>query len=51
MGNLKIIFTNRFLEKFPPVVFHKLHLGKLLSEILAMNTEYWRQKNIKLYQT
>ena len=48
MGILKSMFTNKFSNKDPPAVFHKLHRGKRLLGVLTMKTEYCRNNNINL---
>ena len=51
MGNLNTLFTNKFREKEPPIVFHKEHWSKILGSILGMKTDYCRNHNIKLVNT
>ena len=33
MGNFKTIFTNKFLEIYLTVIFHKEHARKILTEV------------------
>ena len=48
MGNLKIMFMDKFRENKPPMVFHRDHWSRILSEILSMKTIYCRKHNIRL---
>ena len=48
MGNLKNMFTDKFRDKDPRAVFHKLHWEKRLSEVLSMKTEYFSKNNLNL---
>ena len=47
MGNFKTIFTDKFQDKDPPAVFHRLHWGEILSKFLTIKTEYCRNNNLK----
>ena len=51
MENLKTVFTNKFHERDPTVVFHKEHWSKILESVCTIKMEYCRTKNINLINT
>ena len=51
MGNLKIMFMDKFRENKPPLVFHREIWSRILSAILNMKTIYYRKHNIRLVNT
>ena len=48
MGNLKTMFTNKFLESDLPVVFHNARWIKIIEAVCAMKMEYPGKNNINL---
>ena len=48
MENLKTVFTNKFHERDPPVVFNKEHWSKILESVCNMKIKYFRTNNIEL---
>ena len=48
MGNLKIMFMEKFRENKKPLVFQREHCSRILAAILSMKTEYCRKHNIRL---
>ena len=48
MGNLKIIFMEKFRENKPPLVFHRDNWSRILSANLNMKTIYCRKQNTRL---
>ena len=48
MGNLKIMFMDKFRENTQPLVFQREHWSRILAAILSMKTEYRGKHNIRL---
>ena len=48
MGNLKIMFMDKFRENTQPLVFQRESWSRSLTAILSMKTMYCRKHNIRL---
>ena len=48
MGNLKIMFMDKFRENTQPLVFQRENWSRILTAILSMKTMYCRKHNIRL---
>ena len=48
MGNLKIMFMDKFRENTQPLVFHRENCSRILSAILGMKTIYCRKNKTRL---